>query len=55
MGGGEGHYGPPCNFGVSLGGRKKFGNMGYLMCFLKKMSLIFKFRVSMTSLWRHNR
>ena len=29
--------------------------MGYFDVLSSKMALIFKFRVSMTSLWRHNR
>ena len=45
-----GHYGPPCNFGVSQGRRTKFGSMGYFDVPSSKMALILKFRAFMTSL-----
>ena len=47
--GGGGHYGPPCNFGVSYARRPKFGSMGYFDVPSSKMALIFKFRASITS------
>ena len=52
MGGGGGgrHYGPPCNFAISEDRTTKFGRIGHFDVLSSKMTLIFKFRASMTLL-----
>ena len=39
----------------SYGRMIKYGSMEYLDVLFSKMALVFKFRASVTSLWRHNR